>query len=278
VTLRMIAAACVMVQAIGCAHQTAERTPAAPPSRMVDTPASPTPVQPSRTEPPDRARAVEKKTPVVKDKQSTATSDRVPERKLESPNESGTGIETLAPPPPLKPPTFGGAGGSVMGGHARSGPLPTVTEHSAGRRPGEGGSWPPSLRSAAHGWIQAADLLIRATRAAVSPPVCWSRWNPPRVASLRLRTTRPGDGQTRRGCRAGSSGANDETGSGRSDSREYPGSRRCSVVATVRSEDGGGTVIRRHRARVACADTLTCAYATCLSPGGCDQAVRTGFR
>jgi len=70
---------------------------------------SPGSSQSSRTEQSDKAKTVEKKSPVLKEKKSTASTDNSPGKKPDQSEESST--DTFAPPAPLKPPTFGGAGG-----------------------------------------------------------------------------------------------------------------------------------------------------------------------
>jgi len=88
--LGLIVTACFMLQAIGCAHSTTEQTPS--PSKSTTK---------GKAEQPDNTKAVEKK--------SSAATDNTPGKKQELPGKSST--DTFAPPPPLKPPTFGGAGG-----------------------------------------------------------------------------------------------------------------------------------------------------------------------
>lgn len=105
-SLRVFATACFMMQAVGCIHQTAERAPAPSKSPGVEKSAAPDAGQPSRLEQSDKTQAVEKKLPLQKEKKSPVAIEKNPVKK---PERSST--DTFAPPPPLKPPTFGGAGG-----------------------------------------------------------------------------------------------------------------------------------------------------------------------
>jgi len=89
--LGLIVTACFIMQAVGCVHQSASSAP------------------PSRIEQSDKAKTVEKKSPIQKEKRSAASVEKSPGKKpeqLEEPNP-----DAFTPPPPLKPPTFGGAGG-----------------------------------------------------------------------------------------------------------------------------------------------------------------------
>ena len=104
--LRVMAPACILLLVVGCAHQTAERTPASQKSPVMEKQASPAATQPSRMEQPDKAKTVEKKS---RDKKSTTSTDSTPDKKMEQPEEASA--DTFVPPPPLRPPTFGGAGG-----------------------------------------------------------------------------------------------------------------------------------------------------------------------
>lgn len=106
-----IATACLVMQAVGCTHPGSERTAFPPQPRAVEKQAAPGAGQPSRLEQLDRTKAVEKKSPATREKKSAVPTEKSPEKKLESTGESGTSTDTLTPPPPLKPPTFGGAGG-----------------------------------------------------------------------------------------------------------------------------------------------------------------------
>ncbi len=103
---RLVVAACCLLYAAGCAHQTAERTPVPQKPPVIEKPVLPEATQAPQVEQPDKARAVERKT---KEKKSTAVTDKLPDKKLEQPEEPSS--DTFVPPPPLKPPTFGGAGG-----------------------------------------------------------------------------------------------------------------------------------------------------------------------
>ncbi len=108
-SLSMIATACFMMQALGCAHQPADHatTPSKSPTVEKHLPSGSS--QPSRTEQSDKAKAVEKKSPASKEKKAAAATEKTPGKKSEQSEEAGA--DTLAPPPPLKPATFGGAGG-----------------------------------------------------------------------------------------------------------------------------------------------------------------------
>ena len=107
--LRVIATACFMMHAVGCAHQTTEQAPSSHKSPTVEKQSAPGSAQPSRLEQQDKAKTTDKKSPAPKEKKSTASTDKTPGKKLEQSEESST--DTFAPPAPLKPPTFGGAGG-----------------------------------------------------------------------------------------------------------------------------------------------------------------------
>lgn len=104
--LRVIVTACFMLYASGCAHQAAERTPAPKKPPVIEKQVLPVATQAPQVEQPAKPRAVERKS---KEKKSTAATDRIPGKKLEQPEEPSS--DTFVPPPPLKPPTFGGAGG-----------------------------------------------------------------------------------------------------------------------------------------------------------------------
>lgn len=106
----VLATACVMMQVIGCAHRPAEQTPAAhkPPTAGTQVPPS-SQQQSPRVEHPGKAKTVEKKPPALKEKKAGSSTSTPSDRKLEQPE--GAGSDTFIPPPPLKPPTFGGAGG-----------------------------------------------------------------------------------------------------------------------------------------------------------------------
>ncbi len=104
--LRLIVPACFLLYVAGCAHQTPDRTPAPQKPPVMEKQVSPGASQAPNVEQPEKPRAVEKKS---KEKKSTAASDRIPDKKLEQLEEPSS--DTFVPPPPLKPPTFGGAGG-----------------------------------------------------------------------------------------------------------------------------------------------------------------------
>ena len=104
--LRVIVPTCCLLYAAGCAHQTAERMPAPPKPPAIEKQVLPDATRAPLGDHPDKARAVERKS---KEKKSTAVTDKIPDKKLEQAEEPGS--DTFIPPPPLKPPTFGGAGG-----------------------------------------------------------------------------------------------------------------------------------------------------------------------
>lgn len=108
-SLQVIAAACFMMQATGCVHRAAEEPSAPQRSRAVEKQAPSGSTQTPHVEQPEKARAAEKKSPVLKDKKSATSAGKAPGRKSDQPEESPT--DTFVPPPPLKPPAFGGAGG-----------------------------------------------------------------------------------------------------------------------------------------------------------------------
>jgi cell division protein FtsN len=105
-SLNFLAATCFIVQTIGCMHQVPEQTSS--PSKS-----SSTGKQPVATSHPadmsSKVKSVEKRTPVTKEKRSPAATDAKPDTKPEQPEEPNA--DAFAPPPPLRPPTFGGAGG-----------------------------------------------------------------------------------------------------------------------------------------------------------------------
>jgi hypothetical protein len=104
--LSMIAITYVMMHALGCAHQSADHASPGPTSTTVEKQLPSGSAQPRRLEQSDKPKAVEKK---LKEKKATAATEKTPGKKTEPSEEAGS--ETLAPPPPLKPATFGGAGG-----------------------------------------------------------------------------------------------------------------------------------------------------------------------
>jgi hypothetical protein len=106
--LRVLATAYFMVHTVGCVHQSTEHTPSSHKSPTMEKPASPASA-PSRIEQSDRAKTVEKKPATLKEKKSAASAEKKAGKKPEQPEEAGT--DTLTPPPPLRPPIFGGAGG-----------------------------------------------------------------------------------------------------------------------------------------------------------------------
>jgi len=104
--LRVIVTGCFLMSAAGCAHRTAEHAPAPSKPPAIEKHLSPDATQAPHVEQPDKPRGVERKS---KEKKSTAATDKIPDKRLEQPEESSS--DTFVPPPPLKPPTFGGAGG-----------------------------------------------------------------------------------------------------------------------------------------------------------------------
>lgn len=109
--LRLALTACFLMQAAGCVHGTAEQAPAptkpsnvgkqAAPASAVSAPPGGPPQQPAHAEQFEKAKTAERKLPAIKEKKS--------DKKSEQSQESNT--DEFIPPPPLKPPTFGGAGG-----------------------------------------------------------------------------------------------------------------------------------------------------------------------
>ena len=108
-SLRVLATACFMMQAVGCVHQSADHAPSPQKSPTVEKQASPNAAQPSRMEQSDKAQTIDKKSSIQKEKRSAASTEKNPGKKPEQPEEQNP--EAFTPPPPLKPPTFGGAGG-----------------------------------------------------------------------------------------------------------------------------------------------------------------------
>ena len=115
-SLRLLCAF-LTVQAMGCAFPWTQRasSPDKPaqsdtrqPSGSVAVPpaggASPAP-----SEQPDKTQPAEKKASGLKEKKPAATVGKTPKKKSSPPEEASS--EAPAPPVPLKPPTFGGAGG-----------------------------------------------------------------------------------------------------------------------------------------------------------------------
>lgn len=106
---RALAAACFVMQAAGCAHEAAERPAPPQKSRAGEKPSAPAAPQAPRAEQTDKSKTAEKKPAVSREKKPAASADRPSGRKPEQAEESSA--DTFAPPPPLRPPTFGGAGG-----------------------------------------------------------------------------------------------------------------------------------------------------------------------
>lgn len=105
-SLSFLVVTCFIVQTAGCMMRATEQTSSPPKSSTTDKQpvATPHPADPS-----GKAKSVEKKTPIAKEKKSPASAETKPGKKPEQPAESSA--DTFAPPPPLRPPTFGGAGG-----------------------------------------------------------------------------------------------------------------------------------------------------------------------
>ena len=108
-SLRLLATAYFMMHAVGCVHQPAEQTTSPHKSPAMEKPASPASIQPSHIEQPDKTKSAEKKPALLKEKKSTASAEKKLDKGPEQPEEPNP--DTFAPPPPLKPPKFGGAGG-----------------------------------------------------------------------------------------------------------------------------------------------------------------------
>jgi hypothetical protein len=106
-SLNFFVATCFLVQTIGCVHQAAEQRSSPRKSSTTDgqPAATPQPLDPS-----GKPKSAEKKTSVAKEKKSPASVEAKPGKKQEQ-SEEEPNADTFAPPPPLRPPTFGGAGG-----------------------------------------------------------------------------------------------------------------------------------------------------------------------
>jgi len=98
--IRVLATAYFMMHTAGCVHHPTEQTPSSHKSPAMEKSASPASA-PARIEQPGKAKIVEKKPATLIEKKS--------DKKPEQPEEPGT--DTFTPPPPLRPPIFGGAGG-----------------------------------------------------------------------------------------------------------------------------------------------------------------------
>jgi len=106
-SLSFLVATCFIVQTIGCMHHASEQTSS--PRKSSTTDKQPASTQRSADPSDNKAKSVERRIPVAKEKKSPASSEAKPDTKLEQPEESNA--DAFAPPPPLRPPTFGGAGG-----------------------------------------------------------------------------------------------------------------------------------------------------------------------
>lgn len=98
--LCFLVATCFIVQTVGCLHHAPEQT---------SSPDKPAAEIPSPPEQPGKTKSVESKPRVSREKKSLAPAEKQFDKKLKQPQEPST--DTFAPPPPLRPPTFGGAGG-----------------------------------------------------------------------------------------------------------------------------------------------------------------------
>jgi hypothetical protein len=99
-----------LLQIAGCLHQPPEPAPSAPKPTTADKPKISGPAAaPQRVEQPEKDKLSEKKPSVQKEKKAAVSTEKKPIRKPEQPGEAE--LDMPAPPPPLRPPTFGGAGG-----------------------------------------------------------------------------------------------------------------------------------------------------------------------
>ena len=106
-SLSFLVATCFIVQTIGCMHHATEQTPS--PRKSSTTDKQPSVTQRSADPSGNKAKSVEKRIPAAKEKKSPASAEVQLDTKPEQPEESNADV--FAPPPPLRPPTFGGAGG-----------------------------------------------------------------------------------------------------------------------------------------------------------------------
>ncbi len=104
--LRFLAVTCFIVQTVGCLHHTPEQTTL--PHKPATT-GKPAAVIPSPPDQPDKTKSVESKPRVSREKKSLVPAEKYPDKKPEQSQDPST--DTLVPPPPLRQPTFGGAGG-----------------------------------------------------------------------------------------------------------------------------------------------------------------------
>lgn len=98
--LRFLVVTCFIVQTVGCLHRAPEQT---------SSPHKPAAAIPPPPEQPNKAKSVESKPRVSREKKSLVPAEKNPDKKLEQTQDPNTDI--FVPPPPLRPPTFGGAGG-----------------------------------------------------------------------------------------------------------------------------------------------------------------------
>ena len=110
--------ACCLLQTPGCLFRPSEPVSPAPKPATADKPGTSHPAagpqtiepsQPQRAEQPEKGKLSEKKPSVLKEKKAAVSAEKKPTKKPEQPSEAE--LDMPVPPPPLKPPTFGGAGG-----------------------------------------------------------------------------------------------------------------------------------------------------------------------
>lgn len=101
---------CCLLQAPGCMHRPPEPTTPAPQPTTADKPGAFRPTAgPQAVEQSEKDKPSDKRPSAQKEKKTAVSAEKKPGKQPEQPNESGPDMP--APPPPLKPPTFGGAGG-----------------------------------------------------------------------------------------------------------------------------------------------------------------------
>ena len=101
---------CCLLQAPGCLHRPPEpATPASKPTTADKPGASQPTAGPQTVEQSEKDKPSDKRPSAQKEKKTAVSAEKKPTKRPELPDESIS--DTLAPPPPLKPPTFGGAGG-----------------------------------------------------------------------------------------------------------------------------------------------------------------------
>lgn len=98
--LRFLVMTSFIVQTVGCLHHAPEQT---------SSPHKPAASVPSSPEQSNKTKSVESKPRATTEKKPSVSAEKYPNKKPAQPPEPNT--DTLAPPPPLKPPIFGGAGG-----------------------------------------------------------------------------------------------------------------------------------------------------------------------